>query len=734
MRRLGAIAWSLVLILCLIVVALRFQNTVPIETDFLSLLPDEEQSEWVRQANSLMKKEVTQRVVILVKAKEFKTAKLFAKRTVDQLAPYADLTKKQDQINDLWETLFKYRANLLSDQDREWLVKQQADKVSKRALAQIMSPFGLSDARLIKEDPYLLLSSYLASRPKLKKDFKTKDGWDLIGEHIVLVFNLKGQAFNQNFQEKFVSAYESLKAPIGIEVLKTGAVFYGQRGIKQAQSEATFIGAISLSGIILLNIIFLRSVRPILLSLLAISSGVIGGLGVCLILFGKLHLMAFVFGAGLMGIAVDYTFHYCCDGLGEEKSNSFLRTRNISRPLTFGVISSSLGFLILATAPFPGLQQIAIFATSGLIMAYLCVMCIYPIVDKSTGIMRFKRLWAFDRNWSLIIAGISILVALAGATLFHIDDDVRRLQSLPLDLKDEEDKIRKISGLDNTTRILLVHGQNEQEVLQLEEKLLPKLTDIQNKGDIVGFQAMAQIIPSIKKQKENRTLVEKTLLGDKLDEHLNHIGMTKQGAVYDEALYLDPEGFLPGFRLAPSVHLIRLSGVTNTERLIDLASKHENVRLVDQAKGISETLGKYRERAILLISFSCLIIWAFLMKNYGFKNASIILSIPICAVVLTPFISSIFGESFTFFNAMALLIVLAIGLDYALFSHEASSHKFSGVMTANGLSAASTIMAFGLLALSDMYAIHAFGMTILIGISIAYALAPLTHIKKQNGE
>ncbi|SCA56648.1 putative RND superfamily drug exporter [Candidatus Terasakiella magnetica] len=732
MRRLGTITWALVLLLCLFIIGLRFQNTLPIETDFLSLLPDEEQSEWVRQANSLMKEEVTQRVVILVKAKEFETAKSFANEIVKQLAPYADLNKQQDQIQDFGKTLFKYRANLLSDQDRKWLGNGQGEKVSKRALAQIMSPFGLSDGKLIKEDPYLLLPAYLASRPKLKKNFKIKDGWDLIGDHIVLVFKLRGQAFNQNFQDEFVSAYESLKTPNGVEILKTGAVFYGQRGIEQAQSEATLIGAISLSGIILLNIIFLRSIRPILLSLLAISSGIIGGLGVCLLLFGKLHLMAFIFGAGLIGIAVDYTFHYCCDGLGEEKSNSVLRTQNIARPLTFGVISSSLGFLILATAPFPGLQQIAIFATAGLIMAYLTVMCIYPLIDKSTGVMHFKRLWGFDRNWSLIIAGVSILGALAGATLFHIDDDVRRLQSLPLDLKAEEDQIRNITGLDNATRILLVHGKNEQDVLQLEENLLPKLSNIQGKGDIIGFQAMAQLIPSIKKQKENRDLVQNTLLGEKLDKHLSHIGMTRKNNIYGEALYLDPEGFLPEFRLAPSVHLIRLSGVTNTEALIDLASNHENVRLVDQVKNISETLGKYRERAILLIGFSCLIIWAFLVKNYGFKNASIILSVPISAVVLTPFIASIFGESFTFFNAMALLLVLAIGLDYALFSHEASSEKYSGVMIANGLSAASTIMAFGLLALSDMYAIHAFGMTILIGISIAYALAPLTHIKKQE--
>ena len=558
----------------------------------------------------------------------------------------------------------------------------------------------------------------------------------MIEGYIVLVFNLRGQAFNQNFQDDFTQVYESLKTPDTVEVLKTGAIFYGQRGIEQAQSEATFIGGISLLGIILLNIVFFRSLRPIFLSLLAISSGVISGLGICLLIFGKIHLMAFIFGAGFIGIAIDYTFHYCCDGLGDGKSNGYLRTRNIARPLTLGVISSSLGFLLLATAPFPGLQQIAIFAAAGLIMAYLCVMCIYPMVDKTAGVMHFKDLLGFNRSWSAIIACISILGALAGTAFFHIDDDVRRLQSLPLDLKIEEDKIRAITGLDNATRLLLVHAQDAEAALQLEEEILPKLADIQNKGDIIGFQSMAQIIPSIKKQKENRNLVERFLLGERLNEHTALIGMRYDNDVYGEASYLDPKSLLSsdllsGFRLAPTVHLIRLSGVSDTQRLTEISTQYETIRLVDPARDISATLGKYRERALLLIALSCFLIWMFLAKNYGIKHASAIIGVALSAVVLTPFIAALFGEAFTFFNAMALIVVLAIGLDYALFSYESNPRKYSGVMIANGLSAASTIMAFGLLALSDTYAIHAFGITILIGISIAYVLAPLAHINRR---
>ncbi|MDV7341030.1 hypothetical protein RYZ26_15595 [Terasakiella sp. A23] len=732
MRRIGTIVWSLVLVLSLIIISVRFADEIPVETDFLSLLPDEEQSPWVREANQRMKDQVTQRVIVLIKADDFKKAASFADEMVTALMPFATLSQSEKMIENLGETLFQHRSGLLSDQDRIWLQQGDADKVVKRAWAQIMSAFGFSDAKMIRQDPYLLFPAYLAGQKQPSNKIKMVDGWQVIDGHILLSFTLKGEAFDQTFQAEFVRTFESLTPPERSDVIKTGAVFYAERGVEQAQSEATFIGALSLAGIILLNIIFLRSLRPILLALLAISSGVIGGLGVCLLIFGKLHLMAFVFGAGLIGIAVDYTFHYCCDAVGDDASSGLLRTKNIAKPLTLGVISSSLGFLILATAPFPGLQQIAVFATVGLVMAYVCVMCIYPFVDRSAGAMHFKRTFGFDHNWCFIIGGVSVLLAMAGAWTIHVDDDVRRLQSLPVDLKVEEEMIRNITGLDNATRLLLVKGADEEAILQKEEQILIKLENLRESGALVAYQSMAQVVPSLKRQNENRQLIEDNLLGGKLDQHLELIGMKPGAGSYDDVSFLKPDGLLPDFRLSPELHLVRLSGVTDLDALSALAEGDAAVRLVDQAKDISETLGKYRERALILIGIACCVIWGFLTKAYGVKRASLILSVPVSAVVMTPFIAAVFGESFTFFNAMALLLVLAIGLDYALFNFEADSNKQSAVMLANSLSAASTIMAFGLLALSDMYAIHAFGVTILIGISIAYMLAPLVQNKKQE--
>ena len=73
---------------------------------------------------------------------------------------------------------------------------------------------------------------------------------------------------------------------------------------------------------------------------------------------------------------------------------------------------------------------------------------------------------------------------------------------------------------------------------------------------------------------------------------------------------------------------------------------------------------------------------------------------------------------------MALILVLGIGIDFTLFLAEASG-DLQSTMFAISLSALTTMLSFGLLSLSSTYAVHSFGITVLLGIAIAYLLSPL---------
>ena len=81
--------------------------------------------------------------------------------------------------------------------------------------------------------------------------------------------------------------------------------------------------------------------------------------------------------------------------------------------------------------------------------------------------------------------------------------------------------------------------------------------------------------------------------------------------------------------------------------------------------------------------------------------------------------------SVSIFNLLALILILGIGIDYTLFFAEQKQPKSENTLLAITLSAITTVLSFGLLALSETQAIHGFGMTVLSGIIVAWLLAPL---------
>jgi predicted exporter len=80
---------------------------------------------------------------------------------------------------------------------------------------------------------------------------------------------------------------------------------------------------------------------------------------------------------------------------------------------------------------------------------------------------------------------------------------------------------------------------------------------------------------------------------------------------------------------------------------------------------------------------------------------------------------------FTFFGALALVLVLSIGFDYAVFCRESEPFRRPATMLGVWLAMITTLLSFGLLVLSSTYAVHAFGATILVGIMLAFAFSPV---------
>jgi predicted exporter len=138
----------------------------------------------------------------------------------------------------------------------------------------------------------------------------------------------------------------------------------------------------------------------------------------------------------------------------------------------------------------------------------------------------------------------------------------------------------------------------------------------------------------------------------------------------------------------------------------------------------SATRGEYRHMTMALTLASYVLVAVLLQLRYGFRGGLVVMVPPLCAAIASLGLLGLLGQLINLFNIMGLFLVLGIGVDYGLFFRETGLQNDS-TMLAIALSSLTTILAFGLLAFSTTAAIRAFGLTILIGITVAFLLSPM---------
>jgi predicted exporter len=125
------------------------------------------------------------------------------------------------------------------------------------------------------------------------------------------------------------------------------------------------------------------------------------------------------------------------------------------------------------------------------------------------------------------------------------------------------------------------------------------------------------------------------------------------------------------------------------------------------------------------------VIFLILAWHYPLRAAMRVMLPVVLAEGISLGIFGYIGESVTLFAIMGWGLTLGIGINYAIFLYEGRGRAPSataGVL----LSAATTLLSFGLLALSSMPALRQFGLALFTGIAIAVVFAPLALEQKSD--
>ena len=768
-----ATLWLIVALACGAWAGHRLLTGKALETNLLALLPTTERNPRAETAVNVLAESLGNRAVFLVGHADPGQAHAAARRFAEALRASQAFRQVNDEapradIQVLTDLYAPHRFSFLTDADRRALQDPDFD-ADKRLARRLHQPLRFGIATDPGSDPYGLLQNWLGSLPLMQTALTVEDGQltarDGQSTWVVILAELAGSSYDNLVQNTTLSAYAQAQSALARDwpqasVLRTGGVFYGAAARESAQQEMDYIGAGSLIGILLLLWWLFRSPRPVALCLLTVALGIAVATAAVLATYGNLHLITLVFGASLIGEAVDYSIQFFAAQLEAGRQwQAHAALRRLLRPLAIALATSLIGYAALALTPFPAIGQIALFAFAGLASAWLSVVLLLPFLSPRPltrdveAALRWPR--AFLDFWrrhitprkAWQIVALALFASLPGWMNLSPDDDIRQLISRPPQLVADETKIRELAGLSGSGRFFLVEGRNSEELLQREEALAAALKAAPG---IARLQAVSAFVPSSARQAENLALVHNRLFSppEQAIARLSEAGLRDDiaAALVDQATLatqaaqstnttapLNLEAWLANPLSTPwrylvlpgqNATLVIPQGDDGKADLAALADGLPGVTLVNKAGSVTRLFQQYRQWGSLWLPVAAFIILGILAWRYGLRNGAIVLLPNLLGTGLALACYGYLGLPLTLFGLMGLMLVLGVGVNYAIFIVEAGDRApapFAGAL----LSAATTLLAFGLLSFSSMPALQHFGSMLMIGVAASVLLAPL---------
>lgn len=759
-------AYGAAAVLVLAGLFVQFAGKQPIEADLLALLPDVEQNPVVKQAEQRLSALFNERMVFLLGNRSDVAARKAAaafRKSLEESSAFKTVHARvgAPDPDSLIALYAGHQNGLLAPADAQALADGR-EALAAKLLSRLASPFP-QGAVPVAMDPFGFLGDWLAHLPYRDLKLQVSDGW-LTAKHdgvvwVLVSTVLAGSPFTPSVEEASLHAVDAATAALQREypdttILRAGTVFHSAAIRKRAVREIDFIGGVSLAGIIVLLASAFRSGTVLGLGLLSVSAGIAAGLLTTIVWYGRIHLLTLVFGASLLGEAVDYSIQYFSVRLGAgENWEPRQGLRHVSPRLAVALLTSVLGYAALTLTPFPVLSQIGVFAIAGLLASVLTVVLVFPAALRDRQRKAPARLLrlasrinaAYRTRVSRASVAAVILLILAvsafGMTRLASNDDIKLFVSLSPALIQEEQRVRELAGVSGTGRFLLIEGATDQEVLEREEDLRRRLA-----RDGVEMQGVSSFVPSCKRQTENRALYRNRL--GELKSVMSDAGFTDAAvSAMDRVAGIDgcmsADAWLASPLSRPFAHLwigktanghasVALpSGPQNTGDLDAAVRAVPGAVLVDKPAAISALMGKFRRLAAWALIGAIALVYFVLALRYGPGRGGIVLLPTILSLVASASLLGYLAVPLTLFHVLAFLLVVGVGVNYAIFLVEGADQKDAttlGVL----LSVLTTLLSFGLLAFSSMPAAHHFGATLAIGLVGVALLSPISLVLKEK--
>lgn len=764
----AAVAWGAVVLFAVGSLAVHLTRGLRYETGLLALLPKDAQRPLVSEAVDRMTEAGSRQALLLVGDADLRRAARAADAAADRLRGQDGIDRVTARIDGdvagmARDFYLPYRYQLLTATQRDRLTHATDEALLTQALEAVYSPAGTPRLAPLESDPLNLFTDSLLERASVSA--LHPDGDHLVVEDggttwVAVLVELRHAGLSMGDQRALVRAFDTAEAAAraaGAEkVLRAGFVFHSEAAARQAEREMSTIGLGSLLGVVLLILLAFRSFKPLGLILLPIAVGSVTALGLSQLCFERLHLLTFVFGTSVIGVAVDYGILFLCGRVEDAPWDPLRRRRAILPSVTTALGTSLLAYLALAAMPFPILRQMGVFTMMGLAAAWLTAVLWLPLgartlPDLSRGVLPGALLWLRQR-WprvgeSRVLVGLLLVggaVAVAGLFRLHPNDDVHGLYAPSPELVREQAQVERLLHLPSAGQFFLLRAKDAQTVLEQDEALSSELEALRRGGALGGFQSVSRFVPSARMQEADRALEWRRIYGPTgiapaLFERLGspEVAAVARAQAAKDAPPLTPEAWLASPLSLPFrplwlgqtpegfATLVTVSGVSEDAlgRLAAVAARHPGVEFIDHLRDVSSLLGRFRARITWLLAAGYAVVSLLLIVRYR-REAWRVLVPALLACLSTAGLLGWLGVDFNLFCVFGLLLSLDMGVDYGVYMQERGAGDFRVSLLSASLAAITTLLSFGLLALSHTPALRVFGLTVLLAIGGSWLLAP----------
>ncbi len=520
---------------------------------------------------------------------------------------------------------------------------------------------------------------------------------------------------------------------------------------------------LALAFIVGLLYFYYRRLSTILLFVLPGLVGIAAALTVVYLMHGGISALALSASAVIMGIVVDYSFHFFSH-LNQEK-DAFKTRDSIAFPLAISSITTVIAFFSLLFANSEALRDFGLFTGLSLVFTLLFILLVFPyFLRLFSGSTPQKSSPKLDRLVSrlgsskvnppawlyvaiLVLTGF--LAFFAGRVAF--EEDLHKLNYYPEALKQQEIAHQNINP-DTQKRItLLSFGATADEAMQANRTAYRQLTGPAAGGSVDVNSLASFVLP--RKEVMEKSTAWNSFWQSRQEAFVERFGRSSDSLGFRKGAF---SGFLSrlgnastaadGLEFAEQYqtfsNLIIRDGHTGliSTAVFDKTRYEEVKRLLADIPGILIVDGESVASALvdavkadfnLLLILASVTVFLTMLLVYGRIELTLISFLPMVLSWLWIMgLAALFDLKFNFINIMIATIIFGLGDDFAIFITDGLQSKYktgkSALATHKAgiiLSSVSTIIGTGVLFFGQHPAIRSIAAVSVIGISTIVLLS-----------